>query len=143
MIYSRKVSDLDVRPMEICFRHIEACKAAGIELLVTSTYRDAEAQAVLYAIGRTTQLSRPRVTDAKPGESWHNYRCAWDVVPLVNGKAVWAATDPVWAEILKIGKQVGADRGPKWELAHFQVVPAGLTLLDAADRFHNAGTVFV
>jgi peptidoglycan L-alanyl-D-glutamate endopeptidase CwlK len=143
MINSRKIADLDVRPMEICLRHVEACAASGIELLITSTYRDEESQAALYAIGRTKELSRLRVTNAKPGESWHQYRVAYDVVPLVNGKAVWNSTDPMWAEILRLGKLVGAERGPQWELAHFQVVPVGLTLIQAKGRFERAGTIFV
>ena len=28
---------------------------------------------------------------AKPGNSWHNYGCACDIVFIVNGKAKWSA----------------------------------------------------
>ena len=100
-------------------------------MLVTSTYRDNESQDALYAQGRTTPGSI--VTKAKGGQSFHNYRCAIDVVPLVNGKAVWDGANPVWAKIGALGKLAGLDWAGDWktfkELAHFQYT-GGLTLAD-------------
>jgi peptidoglycan L-alanyl-D-glutamate endopeptidase CwlK len=98
------------------------CKAAGIDLLVTSTYRDNDSQNALYAQGRTTPGKI--VTNAKAGQSWHNYRCAVDVVPLVHGKPDWDGSHPVWAKIGKIGKECGLEWAGDWtsfkEIAHFQ-----------------------
>lgn len=65
----------------------------GIEWLWISSYRSKQEQAALYSIGRTTQLNRKPVTNAKPGTSYHNYGYAADGVPLVNGKAVWNRRD--------------------------------------------------
>ena len=49
---------------------------AGVAVFATSTYRDNEKQAALYAQGRTAPGKR--VTNAKPGQSEHNHRRAVD-----------------------------------------------------------------
>jgi peptidoglycan L-alanyl-D-glutamate endopeptidase CwlK len=133
MINSRSLSDLDpvVQPMMQAF--VDACTAAGIDLLPTSTYRDAASQAALYAQGRTTP--GPIVTDATAGHSFHQYRAAMDVVPLINGKCVWDTSQPVWSQVVQIGKAQGLEWGGDWtlfkEFAHFQYV-GGLTIAQLA-----------
>ena len=108
---------------------LENVKAVGIDLLVTSTYRDGESQNALYAQGRTAPGKI--VTNAKAGESFHNYRCAVDVVPLVAGKPRWDVKDEVWQTIGKLGKEAGLEWAGDWvkfkETAHFQYT-GGLSL---------------
>ena len=87
MINSRDIEVL-ADPVKLRVKlFIQSCKDQGIDLLVTSTYRDYESQNALYAQGRTTQ--GPIVTNAKGGQSFHQFKCAVDVVPIVNGKCVW------------------------------------------------------
>lgn len=144
MINSRDISDLDPRVQPICRRHIELCEAVGIELLVTSTWRDFESQDDLFAIGRTKDLGRKPVTNAKGGKSWHNYRVAYDVVPIVGGKAQW--NSPLWKEIIALGIQAGAEAGAEWKTfpdkPHFQHKPAGMTLAQARAVFDAHGSIF-
>ena len=90
MMNSRKINDLDPEAAVICNQQLALCHEKGIELIVTSTWRDFEAQAALYEIGRSVQTERRVVTNARAGQSWHNFKCAWDVVPVVSGKPVWA-----------------------------------------------------
>ncbi|ESQ86610.1 hypothetical protein ABAC460_23140 [Asticcacaulis sp. AC460] len=113
---------------------LESCNAQGIELLVTSTYRDHDSQDALYAQGR----SRPgkKVTNAKGGQSFHNWRVAFDVVPLRLGKPVWgtACEDRrLWLRIGAIGKAHGLDWAGDWtrfrEYPHFQYT-GGRSLAD-------------
>jgi len=122
VINSRSLDDLLPQVQVRAEKMIEICKADGIDLLVTSTYRDNESQDALYAQGRTKPGNI--VTKAKAGESFHNYRCAFDVVPIVNGKPNWNDTDPVWQRIGRAGKQVGLEWAGDWvtfkETAHFQ-----------------------
>ena len=129
MINSRSLDDLLPEVKVKVEQFISLCKDAGIELLVTSTYRDDESQASLYAQGRTAPGKI--VTNAGPGDSYHNYRCAVDVVPLVNGKPDWDGSHPVWATVGLLGEQAGLDWAGKWvhfkELAHFQY-SRGLTI---------------
>jgi len=131
MINSRKLEDLIPQAKERVERFIALCHEQGIDLLVTSTFRDNESQGELYEQGRTKPGKI--VTNAKPGESWHNYRCAVDVVPLVNGKPNWDGSDPIWQTIGELGEQAGLEWAGRWhsfkELAHFQYT-GGLTLAD-------------
>ena len=122
MINSRKIEDLLPPVRERVERLIAACKAEGIDILITSTYRDNESQDALYAQGRT----KPgvKVTNARAGQSYHNYRCAVDVVPMKNGKPIWNAKDPVWQDIGRLGKAAGLEWAGDWvrfkEFPHFQ-----------------------
>jgi peptidoglycan L-alanyl-D-glutamate endopeptidase CwlK len=129
MINSRSLDDLAPPVKQRAQAFVEAAKAKGIDLLVTSTYRDNESQAALYAQGRTAPGAV--VTKAKPGQSWHNHRCALDVVALVNGKPVWSTTDPIWQKIGEIGKACGLEWAGDWkdfkEFPHFQYT-GGLTI---------------
>ena len=129
MINSRKLEDLLPPVRERVERMIAACKAEGIDLLVTSTYRDNASQEALYAQGRTAPGRI--VTNARAGQSYHNYRCAVDVVPIRNGKAIWDAKDPVWQRIGALGKAAGLEWAGDWkrfkEFPHFQYT-GGLTL---------------
>lgn len=148
MITSRKLDDL-LLPVRIkALDLINECKAHGIDLLVTSTYRDLEAQAALYAQGRSAPGRI--VTNARAGQSFHNFRVAFDVVPLRGGKAVWGTTgngidnDPtdddkddleLWQRIGAIGESHGLEWAGRWtrfrEYPHFQYT-GGLTLADLA-----------
>ena len=128
MINSRSLDDLAPPAKQLAEAFIAAAKAEGIDLLVTSTYRDSESQDALYAQGRTTPGNI--VTRAKAGQSWHNWRCALDVVPLVNGKAIWD-DQALWKQVGEIGKSCGLEWAGDWvtfkEFPHFQYT-GGLTL---------------
>lgn len=134
MINSRKIFDLHPEVASRCIMHKARCETElGIELLITSTYRDGESQNALYAQGRTTPGSI--VTRARAGESFHNYRVAYDVVPVVDGKPVWDASHPVWGEVGRIGKECGLEWAGDWknfpEYPHFQYT-RGLSIADFA-----------
>lgn len=121
MINSRKLEDLNPYVAKLAKQFIAAAKKEGIDVLVTSTYRDAESQNAIYAQGRTTPGKI--VTNAKAGQSWHNYRLAFDVVPIVNGKAMWNDLR-TFKRLGQIGKSVGLEWAGDWvsfkEYPHFQ-----------------------
>lgn len=130
MIASR---DLDLLEAPVKLRatlFLKECKERGIDVLITSTYRDYESQEVLYNQGRTTKGKV--VTNAKPGYSYHNFRCAFDFVPLVNGKPAWDNLD-LFGICGRIAESVGLEWAGRWvkfrELAHCQYT-GGLTLAD-------------
>ena len=125
MINSRKLEDLNPVVEKKARDFLALCKAEGIEVIVTSTYRDAESQNALYAQGRTAPGRK--VTNAKGGQSWHNWRVAFDVVPLRNGKPVWGTAGEdlkLWQRIGAIGKSCGLEWAGDWrtfrEFPHFQ-----------------------
>lgn len=112
MINSRDINDLHpaVRDKAEAFR--DRCGEHGIDVLIYCTYRDLEKQAALYAQGRTTPGDK--VTKAKPGDSMHNWRCAWDFVPLINGKEQWK-NDDLWRRCGAIAHDVGVEWGGAWQ----------------------------
>ncbi len=129
MINSRDLAELAAPARARAEKFLALAKAAGIDLLVTSTYRDAASQNALYAQGRSGPGKI--VTNARAGQSWHNWRCALDVVPLRHGKPVWDAKDPIWQTVGDLGKQAGLEWAGDWkrfkEYPHFQYT-GGLTL---------------
>lgn len=130
-INSRDLNDLLPHIQLAAEKLVETCAAAGIKLLVTSTYRNHAEQARLYAQGRTTPGKI--VTKARPGYSAHNFRRAFDVVPLRDGKPWWSAPFAVWAKMGVIGESLGLEWGGRWkgfiDLPHFQDLD-GKTLAD-------------
>lgn len=87
-------------------------------------------QDALYAIGRS--LKGKQVTNAKAGQSIHNYGLAVDIVLIIDGKeASWDTAkdwdgDKVadWMEVVKIFKNHGWNWGGNWktfkDLPHFE-----------------------
>lgn len=90
---------------------LRAEKELGITLRLSSGYRSFESQDELYARGRTTPGSI--VTNAKAGESYHNYGLAIDVVEIKEGKAIW--NNPRWDDIAALGKEIGFSWGGDWK----------------------------
>jgi peptidoglycan L-alanyl-D-glutamate endopeptidase CwlK len=137
MINSRKIEDLHPKVAEMCRQFIAKCDEQGIDILITSTYRDVESQNELYAQGRTKPGKI--VTKAKGGQSFHNWRVAFDFVPLHYGKPAWNDT-ALFTRCGEIGESVGLEWAGRWvrfkELAHFQYT-GGLRLVD----FQNGKTL--
>lgn len=121
MINSRKIEDLHPYVAKLCRAFVAACKKDGIDILITSTWRDNESQNALFAQGRTKPGKI--VTNARGGSSFHNYKLAFDFVPIVNGKAQWNDL-ATFKRAGAIGKQIGLDWAGDWksfkELAHLQ-----------------------
>lgn len=130
MINSRSIDALHPKVADLCRLLIAKCDAAGIDIIITSTYRDNESQNALYAQGRTKPGKV--VTNAKAGQSYHNYRVAFDVVPVVAGKPSWNDAG-VWQKIGAIGESIGLEWAGHWktfkEFPHFQFT-GGLRLAD-------------
>lgn len=140
MITSRSLDDLHSKVKPLAQQLITKCAAEGIELLVTCTYRDNAAQNALYARGRTLLEDQGqkvyKVTNAKGGQSAHNYHLALDVVPLRDGKPVWGTSGAdlmLWMRVGNIGESVGLEWAGRWrrmrEYPHFQWL-GGLTIAD-------------
>lgn len=118
---------------------IAKAKERGINLKITAGLRTFDEQQALYDQGRT--IKGPIVTKAKPGQSFHNYGLAIDVVAIVNGKAVWD-DDHLWKLIGAIGKEVGFEWGGDWKFTdkpHFQFPRA--IKFDVLLALKNAGKV--
>lgn len=137
MIASRSLEELHPIVRAKVRQWLAACAREDIELLVTSTYRDFASQDALYAQGRTKPGSI--VTNAKGGDSFHNWRVATDVVPLVAGKPLWQVflstgkMHPIWKRTGELAESCGLEWAGRWkkfkEYAHVQYT-GGLTIND-------------
>jgi len=134
MINSRSLDDLHPKVKALAEKFINECDKSGIDVLICSTYRDADSQNALYAQGRTAPGKI--VTNAKAGQSFHNWKVAFDVVPLRNGKPVWGTKGDdlkLWEQIGAIGEGIGLEWAWRWnrnkEMAHFQFTD-GLRIAD-------------
>lgn len=93
-------------------------KEAGHDIKIAQEVRSVEEQNRLYAIGRTkTGL---RVTNAKGGDSMHNYNLAVDFC-LVNDviergrRTRYPSWHPVWKAIGEAAKELGLEWGGDWK----------------------------
>lgn len=99
------------------------------KIRITQSLRTFEEQDALYAVGRTKPGKK--VTNAKGGQSIHNYGFAVDICLIIDGKtASWNTTkdwdnDQIadWYECVKIFAKFGWDWGGNWktfkDLPHF------------------------
>lgn len=130
MINSRNLDDLLPVVKLKAEAFVAACLLEGIDIIITSTYRDNESQTALYNQGRTTKGAI--VTNAKAGQSYHNFRCALDFAPIVNGKVDWNDTK-TFTKCGLLAETCGLEWAGNWksfkELAHVQYT-GGLSLAD-------------
>ena len=123
---------------EVCSRLTGRAQCRFVEVL-----RSNARQAELYAQGR----SKPGkiVTNAKPGESFHNYGLSVDICLIIDGKeASWnTITDfdhdsiADWMEVVRVFKEHGWEWSGDWkrfrEAPHFQCT-FGLPIAVAQSR---------
>lgn len=141
---SREIKHLHPTLQPLCLQFLANCKAAGLNVFITQTYRSVEYQNSLYAQGRTqaqlnavglsgvkAEPSKPRVTNAKGGTSEHDRTLAgvpasraFDIAFMSNGAASWADSMP-WAKAGAIGRGLGLEWGGDWksfvDRPHFQL----------------------
>lgn len=115
---SRKIEDL-VPELQILFHEFSmAMHDAGIQFIVTCTYRSQAEQDALYAQGRST--SGPIVTWTR--SSLHTVRKAFDIAVCIDGKVSWHPEDYTAAG--GIGESIGLTWGGSWhkpDPPHFQL----------------------
>ena len=114
----------------------DALNADGTFILVVSGLRTAAEQNALYAQGRTA-LGHV-VTNAKAGQSMHNYGLGADIVPYISGSTGqlnWRASTPQFQHMVSALKAQGLEWGGDWkgslgDYDHFQLsdLPASPSL---------------
>lgn len=112
----------DIHPVVLAQKNKLVAKAReiGIRIMITDGYRSDEEQNRLYSKGRSTEGNI--VTNAKAGESLHNYGLAIDfAIRLNDGSVIWdmeydgnrnGKSD--WLEVVSIAKDLGFEWGGDW-----------------------------
>lgn len=124
---SRSLTDLRAVFAEPVMLWLGDCARAGEDILITTTYRSPAEQEELYKIGRTVKgqgvtAKYPMgktVTNARAGQSAHQYGLALDFVPMQFGKPVWK-DGPLWDQAIAFAKARGLESLRPMESAHLQ-----------------------
>lgn len=137
---TRDISELNPLVQVMLEAALTKIKKKKINPLVVETYRPLERQYYLYGKGRTKAICigagmpekyATKYASPKEGKvTWtlasiHIKRCAVDLIPQRNGKAIWDSNDKQTKEIIKIMESVGFEAGANWQNSpdspHFQV----------------------
>jgi len=129
MIDSRKITDLHPCLQRGVNELIRRMAIHGYPVGISSTYRDNEAQNALYAKGRTKPGNI--VTNAKGGQSIHNYRLAFDI--FFNQKGLEYSSSAFFEIAGQEWTKMGGEWGGSWkrlvDRPHMQYT-GGLSLSD-------------
>jgi len=112
----------------------------GATVKIISGNRTYAEQDALYAQGRT----KPGriVTNARSGQSNHNFGTAWDVGIFKDGK--YLDDSPLYKSLGKIGQSLGLEWGGAWKFSdepHFEV-KTGLTMAEKRARIAKGIDIF-
>lgn len=108
----------------------ESAQKSRIDFVVAQGFRSIEEQNKLYEQGRIKPGKI--VTNARGGDSLHNYGVAFDVCPLSGKKADWNNVK-AFNKLGALGKKLGLEWGGDWksfpDRPHFQYT-AGYKLIE-------------
>ena len=120
---------------------IQAALPAGSEARIISGTRTYPEQNALFAQGRFGNPG-PRVTNARGGQSWHNFGLAWDIGIFKNGAYV-ADDDRPYKAVASAGKVDGVEWGGDWtsfkDVPHYQFGTQGRGVSAARTVFEAGG----
>lgn len=113
----------------------------GVHPVIDQTYRTFAESTALYAQGRTTPGEI--VTNAKAGQSWHNFALALDFHLIVDGKDSWDVNDN-WMTVVHIFEKYGYNWGGDFA-GNFKDYPhlenkLGQTLSGLNEKMDNGDT---
>jgi LAS superfamily LD-carboxypeptidase LdcB len=130
----KNIATLEPQTAKLAREHLRRLQAEGLNFKVTSATRTFAEQAALFAKGRTAK--GPKVTNARPGSSWHNYGVAYDLTLFSGKNPVWESKH--YATAGRIGKELGLRWGGDFrsivDRPHFER-PLGVTLAEARKKY--------
>lgn len=153
---SRSLKDLTSEMQDKAEFVLGYCKNEGVDLLIYCTLRSLEEQAILFRSSDPTgEIVKNKIqklknrgfgfladviekvgpqkcegwkTNAAPGESYHNYKEAFDAVPCIGGKPMWAyhTYKKGWDAYGEACREVGLEWGGDWIKKHLDMPHAQL-----------------
>lgn len=114
----RDVGQLSPKAQIACMLFLERCRAEGLDVLITETYRSQKRQNYLYSLGRTRSGNKVTWTL----KSRHTSRRAWDICK--NEKGAEYSDSTFFKRCGEIAKSLGITWGGAWktpDTPHFEI----------------------
>jgi peptidoglycan L-alanyl-D-glutamate endopeptidase CwlK len=128
----RNITDLHPDMQVLCQKFLVACKAVGINVGISQTYRSSQEQDNDYQIGRV--LPGKIITNAQGGESPHNCTLAdgtpaakafdFYILDTDDNQCDWNPEDAQWRQAIAIGQNLGLVSGSTFNIKdndHFEL----------------------
>lgn len=136
----KNIATLLPQAQEKAYEFVRLIKDKGINAKIISGTRTYEEQRALYDQGR----SKPGkiVTNARPGESFHNHGVAWDI-GIFDDNGKYLEDSPLYKLAGKIGESIGLEWGGNWsgnlvDEPHYAYNPQNIST-NLAMRLHAKG----
>lgn len=134
------IRSLQIRAQPLARRSLKALLQARLEAKIISGTRSYAEQNVLFRQGRFGD-PRPIITNARGGQSWHNFGLAWDI-GLFHGGTYLTASAP-YQQAAPIAKVAGLEWGGDWrsfkDMPHYQLATGGKAVSAARAEFEAGG----
>jgi peptidoglycan L-alanyl-D-glutamate endopeptidase CwlK len=135
------IHTLHLRVQEAARAFMNAIRAAGINARIISGTRTYAEQNALYRRGRFGNPP-PRVTNARGGQSNHNFGIAWDI-GIFTQNGAYVTESPLYNQAAQAGLAagiVGLEWGGNWtgftDRPHYQLA-TGLSISQVRQRFES------
>lgn len=141
----RDLSELTEQAQTACKLFMDKCKAKGLNVLITETYRSQERQNYLYEQGRTRQGKKVTWTR----NSRHTSRRAWDICKNIKGQEY--SDSSFFKQCGEIAAELGITWGGTWKSSpdtpHFEIAadweaPTGTKSVQDTDLFNAASILY-
>ena len=123
----KDINTLHPEAIVLCNQFLQKCKANGLEVRITQTFRTKAEQIEIYNRGRSEKSKAKGekiVTKCKYPDSPHCWGVAFDIVIIVDGKVNWDRTD-LYKKAGQIGKSLGLQWGGDFksfvDFPHFEL----------------------
>lgn len=138
----RNLATLQIPAQRAARRFMKAVTGAGVDARIISGTRSYEEQNRLFRQGRFGNAG-PRVTNARGGQSNHNFGIAWDIGVFENG--AYLTTAPPYEHAAEVGLGPGVAWGGDWtsfvDRPHYQLV-LDLKISEVRRRFEAGEPYF-
>jgi peptidoglycan LD-endopeptidase CwlK len=137
----RSIGSLNPKAQEVARKFLKKIRDAGIDAKIISGTRTYAEQNVLFRQGR---FGNPplKVTNAKGGQSNHNFGIAWDIGIFNNG--AYLGESPLYDKAAEIGLTPELEWGGNWknfkDKPHYQLT-TGLLLASVRGKFEDGQAI--
>lgn len=138
----RNIRSLMPVAQEAARKTLEKIIVSGTDARIISGTRSYAEQNELFRQGR---IGNPgsKVTNARGGQSWHNFGLAWDI-GIFSASGTYQTTSGPYNAVSALAKSVpGTQWGGDWtsfkDPPHYQTIPAGQSITQAQKHFEAGG----